>query len=68
MVALTTNVIAANLIVWKKLKAKNYAIVLALSEMFLQYVFISFFQIVCSRCNIFTKRLSSIALNEMHLI
>ncbi len=68
VVALTSNMIAANPRVWKQVETGDFSVILASPEILLQYASVFLFRTVCNRSSLFTKRLACIAIDEAHLV
>lgn len=68
VIALTTDIIAANFNIWKRVEAGDYTVVFASPEVLLQYGFVFLFCTIRNKCNTFNKRLACIITNEAHLI
>ena len=68
VVALISDVIAANPIIWKKIEAGDYAHILALSEVLLQYVSVFVLYTIWNRYSVFNKHLVCITIDEAYLI
>lgn len=68
VVALTSDAIAADPQVWKRVEARAYSIVLASPEVLLQYASVFLLRTIRDRSSAFTKRLACITVDEAHLI
>lgn len=68
VIALTTDTIAADPEVWKKVEAGDYSVILASPEVLLQYASVFLLRTVRNRGSAFTKRLACIAVDEAHLV
>ena len=68
VITLTSDTIAADPQVWKRIEAGAYSIVFASPKVLLQYASIFMLRTVQERSSVFTKRLACIAVDEAHLI
>lgn len=66
--AFTVDTIADDPIIYKKVKAGDYTVVLALTKILLQYAFVFLANTIQNRYNAFNKCLVYIAIDEVHLI
>ncbi len=68
VVALTSDMIAANPGIWKRVEAGNFSVILASLKILLQYAFVFLLRTVCNRSSPFTKHMAFIAIDEAYLV